>query len=74
MQTRLWRGLTGSAFGASLCFEDRRSAFCWCVQRESGFSRREDFFTFNVRKNADYKLCTLNAICKGNGAVNCVAV
>jgi hypothetical protein len=27
---------------------DRRSVLCWCVWQESGFSRREDFFTFNL--------------------------
>jgi hypothetical protein len=24
--------------------------FCWCVWQESGFSRREDVFTFNLLK------------------------
>jgi hypothetical protein len=26
----------------------RRSVLCWCVWQESGFSRREDVFTFNL--------------------------
>jgi hypothetical protein len=26
----------------------RRSVLCWCVWQEFGFSRREDFFTFNL--------------------------
>jgi hypothetical protein len=26
----------------------RRSVLCWCVSQESGFSHREDVFTFNL--------------------------
>jgi hypothetical protein len=26
----------------------RRSVLCWCVWQESGFSHREDVFTFNL--------------------------
>jgi hypothetical protein len=28
----------------------RRSVLCWCVWQESGFSRRENVFTFNLLK------------------------
>jgi hypothetical protein len=52
----------------------RRSVLCWCVWQESGFSRREDVFTFNLLKNKLYKLCTFNAICKDNAAINCITV
>jgi hypothetical protein len=39
-----------------------------CAWQESGFTRREDAFTFNFRKF--YKFCTFNAICKDNAAVS----
>jgi hypothetical protein len=26
----------------------RRSVLCWCFRQESGFSRREDVFTFDL--------------------------
>jgi hypothetical protein len=35
-------------FGRSLRFGVRRSVLCRCVWQESGFSRREDVFTFNL--------------------------
>jgi hypothetical protein len=28
--------------------EVRRSVLCWCLWQESGFSRREDVFSFNL--------------------------
>jgi hypothetical protein len=33
----------GDAYGGV-----RRSVLCWCVWQESGFSRREDVFTFDL--------------------------
>jgi hypothetical protein len=48
----------------------RRSILCWCVWQESGFSHREDVFTFNLLLKRCYKFCTLNAICKDNAAIN----
>jgi hypothetical protein len=34
----------------------------------SGFSRREDVFTFHLL----YKFCTFNVICKDSAAINCI--
>jgi hypothetical protein len=52
----------------------RGSVLCWCVWDESGFSRREDVFKFNLVEKEFYKLCTLNAILKDNAAINCITV
>jgi hypothetical protein len=56
----------------------RWSVLCLYVWQESGFSRREDVFTFNLpffflfQKFNEF--CTFNAICKDNAAINCVSV
>jgi hypothetical protein len=42
------------------------------VRQESGFSRREDVYTFNLLKNKFYKCCAFIAICKDNAAINCI--
>jgi hypothetical protein len=48
MQTRLWWGLTETAFGGVLESSVRRSVLCWCVWWESGFTRCEDVTIFNL--------------------------
>jgi hypothetical protein len=45
----------------------RRSVLCLCIWQESGFSRREDAFTFNLVKEF-YKPCSFNATCKDDTA------
>jgi hypothetical protein len=50
----------------------RRSVLCWCVWQESGLSRREDVFTFNLVKGRFYKFCTFNATSKDNAAIHCI--
>jgi hypothetical protein len=42
LKTRLWQRLWWSLSGV------RRSVLCFCVWKETGFSRREDVFTFNL--------------------------
>jgi hypothetical protein len=39
-----------SSFGGNLESAVRRSVLCWCVWQESGFSRHEDVFRFNLKK------------------------
>jgi hypothetical protein len=50
----------------------RRSVSCWCGRQASCFSRCEDVFKLNLVKK--YKLCSLNAMCKDNAAINCITV
>jgi hypothetical protein len=52
----------------------RRLVLCRCVWQESGFSRREDVFTFNLLLKKFYKCCTLSVIYKDNAAINCITV
>jgi hypothetical protein len=42
--------LAVSAFGESLKFRGRQSAFRWCFWQGYGFSCREDVFTFDFLK------------------------
>jgi hypothetical protein len=74
MQTRLRWGQAESAFGGSLECGVGRSVLCSCVWQESGFSRREDVFTFNWLKREFYKFCTLKSSFKDNAAINCSVV
>jgi hypothetical protein len=69
MQKRLWWSLWWGLAESGV----RRSVLCWCVWQESGFSSREDIFTFNLLFKTFYKFCTFNAICKDN-AINCITV
>jgi hypothetical protein len=45
-----------------------------CLWQESGFSCREDVFTFNLFIKKFYKFCTFSAIFKDNAAINCITV
>jgi hypothetical protein len=51
----------------------RRSVLCWCLWQEPGFSHREDI-TFNLLYKETQRLCTFNAICKDNAAMNCISI
>jgi hypothetical protein len=62
--------MADSAFDGSLESGVRRLVLCWRVWQECGFSRSEDVFTFNLVLKTFYKLCTFDAICKDNAAVN----
>jgi hypothetical protein len=42
-----------------------------CVWRESGFSRREDVFIFDLVHKEILKFCTFNGIFRDNSAINC---
>jgi hypothetical protein len=55
----------------------RRSVLCWCVWRESGFSRREDVCIFSLHCKECckcFKFSTFNVICKDSAAINCITV
>jgi hypothetical protein len=66
----VWRSLFGGSLGSGV----RQSVLCWCVWQGSGFSRREDVFTFNLVYKICYKVCAFNEICKDNAAINCITV
>jgi hypothetical protein len=42
--------------------------------QESGFNRHKDVFIFNLLYIDFYKVCTFNAICKDNTAINGMTV
>jgi hypothetical protein len=46
---------------------------CWCDWQESGFSRPEDVFTFNLLLKKFYNFFTFNATCKDNSTINCIS-
>jgi hypothetical protein len=48
IKTRLWWIVAETASGGSLKSGVRMSVLFWCFWQESGFSRREDVFTFNL--------------------------
>jgi hypothetical protein len=68
------RGYFGAYGGVWRKSGVRRSFYVGAVWQESGFSRHEDVFTFNLLFKKFYKFCTFNAICEGNAAINCITI
>jgi hypothetical protein len=63
---RVWRSLHLAGV--------RWSVLCWCVWQESGFSRREDVFTWNLLQKKNYEFCNFNAIFKDSAVIDYITI